>query len=105
MSQKLRQRKPLRSEKTAVIINNKYDTEKTFEVFAFDTKEEAKSFFQRTALEKLNFPEVDEKWKAIVEALKDFNYFGYGSCTSPTSKIALMITRAKTLDDDNKESI
>lgn len=55
MSQKLRQRKPLRSEKTAVIINNKDDTEKIFELVEFETKEGAKSFFERTALEKLDF--------------------------------------------------
>ena len=35
MSQKLQQRKPLRSEKTAVIINNKDDTEKIFELVEF----------------------------------------------------------------------
>ena len=104
MSQKLQQRKLLKSEKTAVIIDNRYDTEKIFELFEFSTKEGAKSFFQRTALEKLDFPEVDDKWKAIVNALKDFNYFGYGSCTSPTSKITLIIARIKAPDDD-KESI
>ena len=104
MSQKLRQRKPLRSEKTAVIIYNKYDTDKIFELIEFETEEETKSFFQRTALEKLDFSEAKDKWKAIVNALKDFNYFGYGSCTSPTSKITLIITRIK-VPDDNKESI
>jgi hypothetical protein len=102
MSQKLQQRKLRRSEKTAVIINNKYDTEKIFEVFAFDTKEGAKSFFQKTALKEFNFLEDDVMWKAVVDALKDFNYFGYGSCTSPTSKITLMITEAKALDDDKE---
>ena len=104
MSQKLQQRKPLRSEKTAVIIYNKYDTEKIFELVVFEIKEEAKSFFEKTALEKLDFSEVEDKWKAIVNALKDFNYFGYGSCTSPTSKITLIITRIK-VPDDNKEFI
>ena len=104
MSQKLQQRKPLRSEKTAVIIYNKYDTEKIFELIEFETEEEAKSFFQRTVLEKLDFSEVEDKWKAVVNALKDFNYFGYGSCTSPTSKITLIITRIK-VPDDNKEFI
>ena len=104
MSQKLRQRKPLRSEKTAVIIYNKYDTEKIFELIEFETEEETKSFFQRTALEKLDFSEAKDKWKAVVNALKDFNYFGYGFCTSPTSKITLIITRIKVPDDD-KESI
>ena len=39
MSQKLRQRKPLKSEKTAVIIDNKDDTEKIFELVEFETKE------------------------------------------------------------------
>ena len=104
MSQKLRQRKPLRSEKTAVIIDNKDDTEKIFELVEFETKEGAKSFFQKTALEKLDFSEVEDKWKAVVNALKDFNYFGYGFCTSPTSKITLIITRIK-VHDDNKGSI
>ena len=104
MSQKLRQRKPLRSEKTAVIIDNKDDTKKIFELVEFETEEETKSFFQRTALEKLDFSEVEDKWKAVVNALKDFNYFGYGSCTSPTSKITLIITKIK-VPDDNKESI
>ena len=104
MSQKSQQRKSLRSEKTAVIIYNKDDTEKIFELVEFETEQETKSFFERTALEKLDFPEVDDKWKAIVNALKDFNYFGYGSCTSPTSKITLIITRIK-MPDDNKESI
>lgn len=104
MSQKLRQRKPLRSEKTAVIIDNKDDTEKIFELVEFETKEGAKSFFQRTALEKLDFSEVEDKWKAVVNALKDFNYFGYGSCTSPASNTTLIITRIKVPDDD-KESI
>ena len=104
MSQKLRQRKPLRSEKTAVIIYNKYDTEKIFELIEFETEEETKSFFQRTALQKLDFSEAKDNWKAVVNALKDFNYFGYGSCTSPTSKITLRITRIKVHDDD-KESI
>ena len=104
MSQKLRQRKPLRSEKTAVIIDNKDDTEKIFELVEFETKEEAKSFFQKTALEKLDFSEVEDKWKAVVNALKDFNYFGYGSCTSPASNTTLIISRIKAPDDD-KESI
>lgn len=99
MNQKSQQRKLRRSEKTVVIINNKYDTEKIFE---FSTKEGAKSFFQRTALEEFNFLEDDVMWKAVVDALKDFNYFGYGSCTSPTSKITLMITEAKALDDDKE---
>ena len=104
MSQKLRQRKPLRSEKTAVIIYNKYDTEKIFELIEFETEEETKSFFQRTALEKLDFSEAKDKWKAVVNALKDFNYFGYSSCTSPVSNTTLIITRIKAPDDD-KESI
>ena len=104
MSQKLRQRKPLRSEKTAVIINNKDDTEKIFELVEFETKEGAKSFFEKTALEKLDFSEVEDKWKAVVNALKDFNCFGYGSCTSPASNTTLIITRIK-MPDDNKESI
>ena len=95
MSQKLQQRKPLRSEKTAVIIDNKDDAETIFELVEFETEEGAKSFFQKTALEKLDFSEVEDKWKAVVNALKDFNYFGYGSCTSPTSKITLIITRTK----------
>ena len=102
MSQKLQQRKPLRSEKTAVIIYNKYDTEKIFELVVFETEEETKSFFQRTALEKLDFSEAKDKWKAVVNALKDFNYFGYGFCTSPTSKITLIITRIKVPDDDKE---
>ncbi len=102
MNQKSQQRKLRRSEKTVVIINNKYDTEKIFELFEFSTKEGAKSFFQRTALEEFNFLEDDVMWKAVVDALKDFNYFGYGSCTSPTSKITLMITEAKALDDDKE---
>lgn len=104
MSQKLQQRKPLRSEKTAVIISNKDDTEKIFELVEFETEQETKSFFEKTALEKLDFSEVEDKWKAVVNALKDFNYFGYGSCTSPASKITLIITRIK-MPDDNKESI
>ena len=104
MSQKLQQRKPLRSEETAVIIYNKDDTEKIFELIEFEIEEEAKSFFQRTALEKLDFSEVDDKWKAMVNALKNFNHLGYGSCTSPTSKITLIITKIKAPDDD-KESI
>lgn len=104
MSQKLQQRKPLRSEKTAVIIDNKDDTEKIFELVEFETKEEAKSFFKKTALEELDFSEVEDKWKAVVNALKNFNYFGYGSCTSPTSKTTLIISRIKAPDDD-KESI
>ena len=61
MSQKLRQRKPLRSEKTAVIIYNKYDTEKIFELIEFETEEETKSFFQRTALEELDVSEAKDK--------------------------------------------
>lgn len=104
MSQKLQQRKPLRSEKTAVIIDNKDDTETIFELVVFEIEEEAKSFFQRTALEKLDFSEVEDKWKVVVNALKDFNYFGYGSCTSPASNITLIISRIKAPDDD-KESI
>ena len=104
MSQKLRQRKPLRSEKTAVIIYNKDDTEKIFELVEFEIEEEAKSFFEKMALEKLDFSEVEDKWKAVVNAVKNFNYFGYGSCTSPTSKATLTISRIKAPDDD-KESI
>lgn len=102
MSQKLQQRKPRRNEKTAVIINNKYDNEKIFELFSFDTKEGAKSFFQRTAVEEFNCLEDDVMWKAVVDALKNFNYFGYGFCTFPTSKITLIITRAKALEDDKE---
>lgn len=104
MSQKLQRRKPLRSEKTAVIIDNKDDTKTIFELVEFEIKEGAKSFFERTALEKLDFSEVEDKWKAVVNALKDFNYFGYSSCTSPNSKITLIISRIKAPDDD-KESI
>ena len=104
MSQKLQQRKPLRSEKTAVITYNKDDTEKIFELVEFEIEEEAKSFFEKTALEELDFSEVEDKCKAVVNALKNFNYFGYGSYTSPTSKATLIISRIKAPDDD-KESI
>lgn len=55
MSQKLRQRKPLRSEKTAVIIDNKDDTEKIFELVEFETKEGAKSFFQKNSFGEVRF--------------------------------------------------